>query len=269
MASGRRDRTRRESEPLCCRLVNAKSPKESRVAQTNTGLVVPALIIGASIVAGSFLVRDSLERAADELSALKAVVEAPSRAGAPRDAAARGIDPNRRYQVNTKGAPTRGDPDAKVAVVEFSDFQCPFCSRSVSTLDQIERAYGDRVRIVFKHMPLSMHSKAPAAHAAAEAAHRQGKFWPMHDKIFANQAAMSPEKYREYARELGLDLRRFDRDVADASLKKRIDADAAEAAQLGVNGTPAFFVNGRYLRGAVPFQDIKKLLDEDLGKKTS
>ena len=88
----------------------------------------------------------------------------------------------------------------------------------------------------------------------------------MHDKIFADQSEMSPEKYREYAREIGLDLARFDRDVADASVKQRIDADAAEAAQLGVNGTPAFFVNGRYLKGAVPFEQIKALLDEDLGK---
>jgi len=122
------------------------------------------------------------------------------------------------------------------------------------------------VRIVFKHLPLQMHSKAPAAHAAAEAAHRQGKFWEMHDKIFANQAQMSPEKYREYAKELGLDLARFDRDVADAGLKQRIDGDAAEAQRLGVTGTPAFFVNGRYLAGAVPFEQIQALIDQDLGK---
>ena len=160
----------------------------------------------------------------------------------------------------------RGAAEPLVTIVEFSDFQCPFCGRAMPTLDQIEKAYGDKVRIVFKHLPLGMHAKAPAAHAAAEAAHRQGKFWEMHDKIFANQDAMSPEKYREYAKEIGLDVARFDRDVADASLKKRIDDDAAEAARLGVSGTPAFFVNGRYLAGAVPFERIKVLLDEDLGK---
>jgi protein-disulfide isomerase len=90
----------------------------------------------------------------------------------------------------------------------------------------------------------------------------------MHNKIFAHQGEMSPEKYREYARELGLDLARFDRDVADPALAKRIDADAAEAASLGVTGTPAFFVNGRYVAGAVPFEEIQALLDEDLGKKS-
>ncbi len=241
------------------------------MAERNSGaLVISALIIGSSIVAGSFLVRSAVDRTGTEVNALKIAIEAAATAGPPRrDAGMRErLDPNRRYPINTKGSPVRGDPDAKVAVVEFSDFQCPFCSRAVGTLDQIAQAYGDKVRIVFKHMPLGMHPKAPAAHAAAEAAHRQGKFWPMHDKIFADQAAMSPEKYREYAREIGLDLARFDRDVADAKVKQRIDADAAEAARLGVSGTPSFFVNGRYLSGAVPFETIKVLLDEDLGKKT-
>jgi protein-disulfide isomerase len=230
-------------------------------------MVISALIIGSSIVAGSFLVRSAVDRTGSEVSALKVAIESASKPAPPREAGVRDrMDPNRRYQVSTKGAPVRGDPDAKVAVIEFSDFQCPFCSRAVNTLNQIEQTYGDRVRIVFKHMPLDMHPKAPAAHAAAEAAHRQGKFWPMHNKIFANQREMSLEKYREYAQELGLDLKRFDQDVADAAVKARIDADAGEARRLGISGTPAFFVNGRYIPGAVPFEQIRVLLDEDLGK---
>ena len=241
------------------------------MAESNSGaMVISALIIGSSIVAGSFLVRSAVDRTGEEVNALRGSIEAAAKIGPPgRDTAMRDrLDPNRRYQVNTKGSPVRGDPEAKIAVVEFSDFQCPFCGRAVSTLDEIEKAYGNKVRIVFKHLPLGMHPKAPAAHAAAEAAHRQGKFWQMHDKIFANQQQMSPEKYREYAKEIGLDLARFDRDVADAALKQRIDADAAEARTLGVTGTPAFFVNGRYLAGAVPFEQIKSMLDEDLGKKS-
>jgi protein-disulfide isomerase len=89
--------------------------------------------------------------------------------------------------VSTKDAPVRGDPDAKIAVIEFSDFQCPFCGRAVPLLDQISKTYGNKVKIVFKHLPLSIHPKAPAAHAARRGAHRQGKFWQMHDKIFADQ----------------------------------------------------------------------------------
>jgi len=238
------------------------------VAESNSGaLVISALIIGSSIVAGSFLVRSSVDRTGTEVRDLRGAIEAVARAGPPRDAAMRDRpDANRRYTVSTKDAPVRGDPDAKIAVIEFSDFQCPYCGRAVSLLDQISKTYGNKVKIVFKHLPLSIHPKAPAAHAAAEAAHRQGKFWQMHDKIFADQEGMSPERYEQYAKEIGLDMARFKRDVADASIKKRIDADAAEAEQLGVTGTPAFFVDGRYLPGAVPFERIKVLLDESLGK---
>ena len=114
-------------------------------------------------------------------------------------------------------------------------------------------------------MPAST-SNTPAAHAAAEAAHRQGKFWEMHDKIFASQSTMSPEKYVEYAGEIGLDVDRFKKDVASSEVKARIDADSKEAATLGVTGTPAFFVNGRFLSGAQPFSAFKTLIDEELGK---
>jgi protein-disulfide isomerase len=120
------------------------------------------------------------------------------------------------------------------------------------------------VQIVFKHLPLRMHSKAPAAHAATEAAHRQGKFWEMHDRIFGNQRELSPQKYLEYASEMGLDVEKFKRDVVSEAVKKRVDADAQEAARLGVTGTPGFFVNGRYLSGAQPFAEFKRLIDEEL-----
>jgi protein-disulfide isomerase len=249
-------------------MLAARNPEGARVAESNSGaLVISALIIGSSIVAGSFLVRSSVDRTGTEVRDLRGAIEAVARAGPPRDTAMRDRpDANRRYTVSTKDAPVRGDPDAKIAVIEFSDFQCPFCGRAVPLLDQISKTYGNKVKIVFKHLPLSIHPKAPAAHAAAEAAHRQGKFWQMHDKIFADQEGMSPERYEQYAKEIGLDMARFKRDVADASIKKRIDADAAEAEQLGVTGTPAFFVDGRYLPGAVPFERIKVLLDESLGK---
>ena len=111
-----------------------------------------------------------------------------------------------------------------------------------------------------------MHKNAPAAHAAAEAAHRQGKFWEMHDRIFANQRQLSEEKYVEYAQEIGLDVEQFKRDSASAEVKKRVDDDARQAASLGVTGTPGFFVNGRKLKGAKPFASFKTLIDEELAK---
>ena len=123
------------------------------------------------------------------------------------------------------------------------------------------------MQIVFKHLPLSMHSKAMDAHLAAEAANQQGKFWEMHDLIFEYQREMSPAKYLEYAGEIGLDVDRFKKDLVAQKVKARIDLDSSAAAKLGVTGTPAFFVNGRYLSGAQPFSSFKRLIDEELKKK--
>jgi protein-disulfide isomerase len=231
--------------------------------------IVAALILGVAVLAGALLIRLSVDNAAREVANLKqALVEGPpSPAPSPAQAAQPGRpDPGRRYSVNTQGSPSKGKADAKLAIVEFSDFQCPFCRRVNPTLEQIEKEYGDKVRIVFKHLPLEMHAKAPAAHAAAEAAHQQGKFWEMHDLIFSNQDAMSPEKYVEYAKQLKLDVAKFEKDLASGQVKARIDADMQEAGRLGVTGTPAFFVNGRFLSGAQPFPAFKELIDQELGR---
>ena len=112
-----------------------------------------------------------------------------------------------------------------------------------------------------------MHAKAPGAHAAAEAAFRQGKFWEMHDKIFEKQREMGPEKYLEYATELGLDLDQFNRDLESAEVKSRIDADVQDAAKVGSTGTPAFFINGLRLSGAKPFGAFKEVIDKELAAK--
>jgi protein-disulfide isomerase len=214
--------------------------------------LVAALIIGAALIGSALLLRAPIERTATGVAGLnETLAELQAATGAPTRAAQR------------PARPGRPDPSRRYSV---SDFQCPFCGRVTPTLKQIEEEYGDRVRIVFKHLPLGMHPKAPAAHAAAEAAHRQGKFWEMHDKIFANQANMSPEQYVIYAQEIGLDVERFERDVVSSEVKARVDADAKEAASLGVTGTPAFFVNGRFLSGAQPFAAFKSLIDEELGK---
>jgi protein-disulfide isomerase len=240
--------------------------------RTGVLIVVSALILGAAIVASGLLVQSSIDNAAAEIAGMRSALDgmqagfktaaapapAPSRPGAP--------DPNRRYPVNTAGSPAKGPANAKVTLVEFSDFQCPFCGRVIPTLDEIRREYGDDVRVVFKHLPLSMHSKAPEAHAAAEAAHRQGKFWEMHDRIFADQRNMSTEKYVEYAEQIGLDVERFKKDMVSPQVRQKIEADVAEATRLGVSSTPGFFVNGRYIRGAQPFSAFKVVIDEELGK---
>jgi protein-disulfide isomerase len=229
--------------------------------------VVAAVLIGASIVVGAFLLRSSIDRATEEVRTLRGAIELaaasekeeaePERPGRP--------DPRRRYSVSTEGAPVRGSADAKLAIVEFSDFECPFCNRVNPTLLRVLQEYDDRVRLVWKHLPLSIHRRARDAHLASEAAHRQGKFWEMHDKIFADQRRMSPERYLEYARELGLDIERFERDIADAAVGRKVDSDLAEAARLGVTGTPSFFINGRYISGALPYETFRAVIEDELG----
>ncbi len=115
-------------------------------------------------------------------------------------------------------------------------------------------------------MPLSFHKNAPAAHAAAEAARMQNKFWQMHDLIFKNQRNLSVETFEKYAKEIGLDMARYKKDLGSKKLKDRIAADVAQARELGATGTPAFFVNGRFLSGAQPIASFKRLIDEALKK---
>jgi protein-disulfide isomerase len=122
------------------------------------------------------------------------------------------------------------------------------------------------VRIVWKNLPLAMHKNAEPAARAAAAAYQQGKFWEFHDKLFADQRNLNEESYMKYARELGLDMDKFARDmsVVSTTTQKLIDSDKSEANSLGVTGTPAFFVNGRFLSGARPFEDFAKLIDDAL-----
>ncbi len=179
------------------------------------------------------------------------------------------MDPEKRYSVPIAGAPSLGNSGAPVTIVEWADFQCPFCGRVNPTLEEVRKVYGERVRLVFKHLPLEMHPQAEVAHAAAEAAHRQGKFWPMHDRIFAAPRELSPEKFSVYARQIGLDLDQFERDLKSSSVSARIRQDVADAQELGVTGTPSFFINGRFLSGAQPFESFKRAIEEELRKQPS
>jgi len=242
----------------------------ARESSLGASLIVAACVLAISVATGSFLIKNSIDngtaRLGEVLNELRSLGGQLARAGGgAAPARVEQPDPSERHEVVIGDAPARGGPDsAKVKIVEWSDFQCPFCGRVGPTLEQIQKEYGDEVQLVFKHMPLPMHTKAQAAHEAAEAAHQQGKFWQMHDKIFSDQREMSEEKYLEYAAQIGLDLDRFKRDLASSSVKQRIAADTTQAAQLGVTGTPAFFVNGRFLSGAQPFASFKRVIDEEL-----
>jgi len=168
------------------------------------------------------------------------------------------------YRVPLGDSPARGGSGPRVTVVVFSEFQCPFCARVAPTLEQLQRSYGDDVRLVFKHRPLPFHDRALPAALAAEAAREQGRFWEMHDKLFANQGALGAAELERYATELGLDVARWKAALASPGARARVDADAALADQLAVNGTPSFFINGRPLVGAQPPAKFRALIDDEL-----
>jgi protein-disulfide isomerase len=167
--------------------------------------------------------------------------------------------------LDLTGAPSRGRADAPVTIVEFSDFQCPFCARATGVVENVLNAYGTRVRWVFKHFPLDFHTDAPLAHRAALAAGEQGKFWEMHDAIFRNQSAIKRNDLLRLATTLGLDMARFVADLDSDRLMSVMQRDMADGLRIGVDGTPAFFINGRRLVGAQPFEAFKALIDRELG----
>ncbi|HJL41591.1 MAG TPA: thioredoxin domain-containing protein [Myxococcales bacterium LLY-WYZ-16_1] len=160
-----------------------------------------------------------------------------------------------------EGRPFKGPKDAKVTVVEFSDFQCPYCSRAVPAVERLVKEFPEDVKVYFLHFPLSFHEQAMPAAMAAECAHRQGEFWPMHDKLFENQRALGDDKYAAWAEEIGLDKDAFASCMDDAAVKKRVQRDMAMGRQAGVSGTPTFYVNGVKSPSGPPSpNDIRPLL---------
>lgn len=168
--------------------------------------------------------------------------------------------------------PALGRNDAPVTIIEFSDFQCSFCKRFWSnTLPKIKESYINqgRVRFVYRHFAILGKFSQQAA-MASECAAEQGKFWEYHDKLFTSQgwSALSDSKLKQYARELKLDPQDFDRCVDSNKYKKKVEGETAMAASLGARGTPAFFVNRRFLAGAQPFEVFRRVIESELKKKS-
>lgn len=173
-----------------------------------------------------------------------------------------------RAELDVEGEPSKGPADAPVTIVEFSDFECPFCSRVVPALDQVEESYGDKVRIVFKQFPLTtIHPQAQKAAEASLCAAEQDKFWELHDAMFAAQDKLAVADLEATARELGLDGDAFAECVASGRHADAVKADQREGALAGVSGTPALFINGRLISGVVPYAQLAEVIDEELARR--
>lgn len=162
-----------------------------------------------------------------------------------------------------------GDPNAPITIVEFSDFECPFCGRFYSqTLGQLKEEYIDtgKVKLIYRDFPLSFHPQAQPAAEAAECANEQGKFFEFHDLIFENQSLLGPATYSQWAADLGLDVEQFDSCLDDGKYRAEVQADFAAGQAAGVSGTPTFFINGQKIVGAQPFSVFKQIIDAELAQ---
>jgi protein-disulfide isomerase len=167
-------------------------------------------------------------------------------------------------EVAAAGRPEKGGKNAPVTIIEFSDYECPFCKRAEGVIDQVTSTYGDKVKVVFRDFPLPFHANARPAAEAANCAAGMGKFWEYHGKLFDNQQALTPDKLNTYATDVGLDQAKFSECLAQKPHAAAIDKDIEDGQKVGVSGTPAFFINGRMLSGAQPFEKFKELIDEEL-----
>jgi len=172
------------------------------------------------------------------------------------------------FDVQVGVSPSFGDEKAKVTIVEFSDFQCPYCAKGAEILKQIKAKYGNKVRVAFKNYPLPFHNHAEKAAVAGLCAHEQGaeKFWKMHDEMFAAQDQLDPEGLKKTAKKIGLEMAKFETCVNENKHLAQVQKDMEEGRAVNVKSTPTFFVNGQLINGAQPIEVFSELIDEELAK---
>jgi len=179
------------------------------------------------------------------------------------------LTPEKAAKIAEGNVPAFGPADATVTIVEFSDFQCPFCSKAAETSNKVKEKYGEKVRFVFRQFPLSFHKDAHLAAEASLAAHAQNKFWEFHDKLFANQQKLERAALEGYAKELGLNLAEFKKALDSKTHAATVDAEMKLGEEVAVQGTPTMFLNGARIADPTNFDALSKQIDEALAKQGS
>lgn len=170
-----------------------------------------------------------------------------------------------RAEISINGAPVRGAMEAPITIVEFSDFECPFCKRAQPTLAQLMERYRGKIKFAYRDFPLeSIHPQAERAAEAARCANDAGKFWNYYDLLFTESPKLGSEDLKRYASQVGIDAQQFDQCLSKGLHKAGVQQDVNEGIRLGVSGTPAFFINGRPLTGAQPLEAFTRIIDEEL-----
>jgi len=171
-----------------------------------------------------------------------------------------------RIDVEAGDNPSIGPKGAPITIIEFTDYQCPFCSRVRATVNQLLDEYKDKIRYVLRDFPLSFHQFAKKAHEAAHCAGDQGKYWEYNKELWANQQALSVDKLKEYAKAIKLDAKKFDKCLDEGKYTKVVEENVEYGASVGAQGTPSFFINGIFISGARPVGDFKTVIDGELNK---
>ncbi|MBI4999839.1 DsbA family protein [Candidatus Gottesmanbacteria bacterium] len=218
--------------------------------------ILVVLLVVAAFLVGTFWTK---------IQYLEGGKQAPAPTSAPEQPEQKTLGTKETADLASIGV-VKGNPNAKVPIVEFSDFQCPFCAQTQTTLQQIFKAYPDKVKFVYRHFPLPFHENAQPAALASMCANEQGKFWEYHDKLFGSQEKLTITDLKQYAASLGLDTEKFNTCLESKKYKSQIDKDVADGQAAGVSGTPAFFIYGRPLVGAQPFENFKSIIDEEVTK---
>ena len=170
------------------------------------------------------------------------------------------------FDVEGGNSPESGPKDAKVTIIEFSDFECPYCSRAAKLLDRLKELYPNKIRVIFRAFPLSQHTKARGAARAALCAHEQGKFWPYHDLLFANAPALGEAELKKYATTVGLDAKAFETCLSSDRPEAAVKEDEQAGRKLSLDGTPGIFMNGMKLVGVLPLPLMQALVDKELSR---
>jgi protein-disulfide isomerase len=201
------------------------------------------------------------EKCTELLSQQEQIIDSLKR----EEAKNRPLDAELQAAISAEGAPAFGPADSTVTLVEFSDFECPYCSKAASVTTQLKAAYGEKVRFVFRQFPLSFHKNAQGAAEASMAANAQGKFWEFHDLVFKNQRALSEAELEGYAQQVGLNMAQFKADMASHKYADQVKADIALGSKVSVSGTPTLFINGSRVANPTDFDLVKKEIDAALG----
>jgi len=270
--------------PFAAPVVNVDDAAEALIAQQRAAapaqsgvLVIPRVFLNYVLIAIVFFGLGAVVTGAGVTALFNAnsvenkkliddTAAAVAEAQGSGDTAAAGLQPGERYDVSADDDPARGPENATVTIVEFSDFRCPYCGRFVTdTLEPLLTNYGDKVRMVFRDFPILGQSSLEAA-LAGGCMNDQDKFWEFHNLTFANQQDLSRDTFISYAQELSIDVTAFTTCFDNQTHLDEVRADATYAQDLGVTGTPAFFINGRFVSGAQPYQVFADIIDAELAK---